>query len=645
MPTYKTPDVYVEEISNFPPSVAEVETAIPAFIGYTEYAQFRGNPIGDTPTRIDSLVEYHERFGGGPPLEIESVNLDANNNILNTKLESRFYMYDSLRLFFKNGGGKCYIISIGPYQIDQLSSTVTSLVDKADFERGLAKLAKEDEPTIILFPDAVLLSGNGLYELQQAALAQCGELMDRVAILDLKEGFGEFRGGIQEFRDQVGINNLKYGAAYTPYLKTNLPKSVKFADLTGKIFKGGLSKPLAELVPSNLLNFNELKLVAAMVKMTLEKKPDEIKRDFELKVQAFRDADPSGNDDETAFVAVLQTFLTQIHGLLNHWANEKSAILTTKNLVQKVGDKLWDDFLAVLTELRTHNKDAESLSVNANLAPTVFSAEWGPSPSSPPMNSIFVGASDAKKMEAALDVILRLYARFEPLVQEFIRSAIDYERALEQALREEAPIYKNIVAAVSNALTVLPPSGAIAGVYAAVDNARGVWKAPANVSLNTVAGLTETITSKDQEELNVDVVAGKSINAIRFFTGRGIIVWGARTLAGNDNEWRYVSVRRFFNMVEESIKKSTYWAVFEPNDAQLWVKLRAMIGNYLTEKWREGALAGAKPEHAFFVNVGLGVTMTPQDILEGRLIIEIGLAAVRPAEFIVLRFSHKMQES
>ncbi len=145
--------------------------------------------------------------------------------------------------------------------------------------------------------------------------------------------------------------------------------------------------------------------------------------------------------------------------------------------------------------------------------------------------------------------------------------------------------------------------------------------------------------------MNVDVNAGKSVNAIRSFSGKGILVWGARTLAGNDNEWRYISVRRFFNMVEESIKKSTYWAVFEPNDANTWVKVKGMIENYLTQKWRDGALAGAIPDEAFFVKVGLGLTMTAQDILEGRMNVEIGMAAVRPAEFIILKFSHKMQES
>ncbi|HJY22539.1 MAG TPA: phage tail sheath C-terminal domain-containing protein, partial [Hanamia sp.] len=185
----------------------------------------------------------------------------------------------------------------------------------------------------------------------------------------------------------------------------------------------------------------------------------------------------------------------------------------------------------------------------------------------------------------------------------------------------------------------------IAGVYASVDSNRGVWKAPANVGLNGVTDVTCKITDDVQNGLNVDVTSGKSINAIRAFTGKGILVWGARTLAGNDNEWRYVSVRRFFNMVEESVKKSTYQFVFEPNDANTWVKVRAMIENYLTVLWRQGALAGAKPEQAFYVKVGLNITMTAQDILEGYMNVEIGMAVVRPAEFIVLKFSHKMQEA
>jgi phage tail sheath protein FI len=205
--------------------------------------------------------------------------------------------------------------------------------------------------------------------------------------------------------------------------------------------------------------------------------------------------------------------------------------------------------------------------------------------------------------------------------------------------------YNAVTSALSNEFVVIPPSGAIAGLYTRVDDTKGVWKAPANESLSSVASPTVDISNREQQSLNVDPNAGKSINVIRTFPGYGVLVWGARTLNGNDNEWRYISVRRFFNMVEESIKKSIQWAVFEPNTAPTWVKVQAMIENYLFLKWRDGALAGTKPEQAFYCNVGLGTTMTANDILAGTMNVEIGMAVSRPAEFIVLKFTQLMQQS
>ena len=206
--------------------------------------------------------------------------------------------------------------------------------------------------------------------------------------------------------------------------------------------------------------------------------------------------------------------------------------------------------------------------------------------------------------------------------------------------------YFQVINALTQAPLELAPSSGIAGVYVQVDNSRGVWKAPANVNMARVTAPTFKITDNAQRSLNVDVVGGKSVNAIRSFTGRGAaIIWGGRTLAGNSNEWRYISVRRFFNFVEESVKKATVPFVFEPNDMNTWLRVRSMIENFLLQQWKAGALMGATAEQAFRVQVGLNETMTEQDILEGRMIVEIAMAVVRPAEFIILRFSHKMQNS
>ena len=206
-------------------------------------------------------------------------------------------------------------------------------------------------------------------------------------------------------------------------------------------------------------------------------------------------------------------------------------------------------------------------------------------------------------------------------------------------------VYTSIKAFLPQYTVTLPPSTSIAGIYAKVDNDRGVWKAPANVGVMNINGPALNVTNDFQDLLNVDAGSGKSVNAIRTFTGRGTMVWGARTLAGNDNEWRYVPVRRFFNFAEESIKKATGRFVFEPNDKNTWTMVKTMIENFLLVQWRAGALAGEKPEHAFYVKVGLNQTMTADDILNGFMNVEIGMAVVRPAEFIILKFSHKMQES
>lgn len=254
------------------------------------------------------------------------------------------------------------------------------------------------------------------------------------------------------------------------------------------------------------------------------------------------------------------------------------------------------------------------------------------------------GTATSKYLAAEPSISL-IFSQVNTVYTEILETAKNYESFYESKIYESHPVYKGIINSLSKGLSQIPPSGAVAGVYAMIDSNRGVWKAPANVSLDSVIDVTESIDNSEQESLNVDVDAGKSINAIRIFTGRGVMIWGARTLAGNDNEWRYISVRRFFNMVEESVKKSTYWAVFEANDANTWIKVKSMIENYLIQKWRDGALAGSKPDDAFYVKVGLGLTMTAQDILEGRMNIEIGMAVVRPAEFIILKFSHKMQVS
>ncbi len=818
MPTYKTPDVYVEEISIFPPSVAQVETAVPAFIGYTQRAWHRGSDLTGKPTRIDSLLEFEARFGGAPKIAIDEVILDDNNGVVETGFNARFYLYDSLRLFYSNGGGKCYIVSVGDYDHGPPQF--------ADLKGGLEALEKQDEPTLILFPDAMLLANEDqLYTLQQLALNQCNALGDRFAIFDLSES-PTWEEGIEAFRNKIGINYLKYGAAYTPHLQSTLPLSIRFRDIEGKLVKSGALAPLATLTSDpqiqeaiaraqNALRDTDL-IEAGLEGFLATQSADSIRDGYQKLVLAFKTA-PSLNGLKSLFTYIydiadelfdhwgestaadagdavivlraavaeaqakavtaknfhanasadpndVQAAIQAAQGAADHILNlaSDSAALAqraaeavaqadssadTTNLLGHVGladstastarvdfnndtdtaatptlthqdildaiDDALSEVEKVAASVAAAAREAEKLTAGLKLTGNsaesvanyirnlidaelrdcikllnsitkdaaakvggnidlytddtkyVWSAsEWNDPGVSDPDPSIFnpdnitaatgIYPNDApagnagkqtENMIAAEPHVSAVFNKLNQAIIDILATARVYEQKYEESLAGAFPLYRDILSKVGGALNTLPPSGAVAGVYASVDRNRGVWKAPANLSLNAVAGLTHIIDSRDQEELNVDVNAGKSINAIRAFTGRGILVWGARTLAGNDNEWRYISVRRFYNMVEESSKKSTYWAVFEPNDANLWIKVKSMLENFLTSLWKDGALAGATTEQAYFVNVGLGTTMSAQDILEGRMIVEIGMAVVRPAEFIILRFSHKLQES
>ena len=214
--------------------------------------------------------------------------------------------------------------------------------------------------------------------------------------------------------------------------------------------------------------------------------------------------------------------------------------------------------------------------------------------------------------------------------------------ACDPALVAASPLFGLIRKAMSDHLNVLPPSGAIAGVYAMVDSSVGVWHAPANVSLSGVASPAVNVTSAEQEWLNLDA-GGKSINALRSFVGRGVLVWGARTLNGNSAELRFIHVRRTMIMLERSCVQALNCFVFEPNTSATWVTLRGLLEQFLTGMWSAGGLMGAAPEEAFSVQVGLGQTMTPADILDGILRVTVRVAVARPAEFLEFTIEQTMQ--
>lgn len=643
--TYKTPGVYVEEIPKLPPSVAQVETALPAFVGYTAKADdLAPDDLLNKPKRIGSMVEYELYYGGGPSPDVAEVNIDSSNNFTSATVTNSFYMYDSLRMFFANGGGDCYIVSIG-------KSEKTTTIDASAFTGGIDELEKEDAPTIILFPDAVTLSDADLATVQQAALAQCNDLQDRVGLFDVKEddSLGT------NFRNNIGINNLKYGAVYTPWLNVNLPKTIKYTDVESVIKRAGISVSLSGLTTDTDIQDIITQVEQAYAdsenvdtKTKALSPPNGVLSDkFSSLVATFNGTSGNSNANLRAIFDYVYEIGEQIDEFVNGSAPDK---LTLPDFLADVTAAITSNFdtafaEVVALELEVVNDITGTPYTRTDFVGNVTAASW-PLSDAAVLSTDISEANNDDRRTAAVNLLQPLFDEINTsYINLIVNAAASYADTLDDSLALSFPVYKSILTCVSKSMTVMPPSGAIAGVYAQVDRTRGVWKAPANVSLNNVLSPATVFTATQLENLNVDAVAGKSVNAIRYFTGKGTLVFGARTLAGNDNEWRYIPVRRFFNMVEESCKKSTESFVFEPNDANTWVKVQGMIENFLTVLWRQGALQGAKPEHAFYVAVGLGKTMTSLDILEGRMIVEIGMAVVRPAEFIILRFSHKLAES
>lgn len=544
---YKTPGVYIVEKDAFPNSVVEVATAVPAFIGYTEFADNKGKSLLNKPWRISSLAEFISYFGGPPPATfaiarkgttaptpvdavaapgatedekkiIEAINaarkavaaisgVDKNADAFSgddedfslgkdskyfLTLEGQYFLlYRSMVLFFQNGGGACYVVSVGNYNGD---------IEEAPLAEGLQLLKKEQEPTMVVIPDAVSLPQADCYKLQQAMFAHSGyEMKNRFAIIDIYGGFMDNRDNecIDTFRNKMATNFPAFGAVYYPWLNTSI-------------------------VP--------------------------------------------------------------------------------------------------VTELSFRNLHADSLDALVSLL-TLEVRETVPS---------------LKKQESII-------AEINKLPTASTQSAAE-NNELHKTLSAVCPLYNKILAGIQHKLNLLPPSAAMAGIYTMVDNTRGVWKAPANVSLSAVSSPTVNINHEEQEDLNVNT-AGKSINAIRTFIGEGTLVWGARTLDGNSLDWRYVNVRRTMIMLEESVKLATKAYVFEPNVANTWVTIKSMISNFLASVWKRGGLAGSSPEDAFSVHVGLGETMTAEDILEGILRVTVLVALSRPAEFIEITFQQQMQKS
>ena len=551
MGEYKTPGVYIKEKNAFGNSVVEAETAIPAFIGYTEKAENGNDELENIPWKISSMTEFVKYFGGAPELKFD---VDIPVDQLTISGGSVYRLYYNMVLFFANGGSTCYVVSVGKYSKENPQISPNNLI------AGIKPLELVREITMVVIPEAVNIEDDSQYKnIQTEMLKHCGGTMkNRFALLNIypKESDTKtIEEQVNVFWDGVGSSYLSYGAAYFPWLNTSV---LSERDLNGEMFSWSdkactdiekfTDPALLEIVKAFCCKFEELELK--------EDGKKEIKRSgHTFKFEEVKEGEIYADED-----------------------TDKKKKLGNIEKVEEIDD-------------------------NGKVTSKKIKIAWNPS---------FSNVTD--------------------------------KQAFHQALSSSSALYKQAIKGVLKQLNLLPPSAAMAGIYTMVDRSRGVWKAPANVTLNYVNSVTEDIDDDAQANLNAPM-NGKAVNVIRPFRGEGIKVWGARTLDGNSLDWRYINVRRTLLFLEESVKNAARAYVFEPNDAGTWINMKCMIENFLRSVWKRGGLAGATPEDAFEVHVGLGDTMTGDDILEGIMRITILVAVTHPAEFIEITFQQQMQKS
>lgn len=656
-----TPGVYIKELATLANSVAGVSTAVPLFIGFTA-------TNGGTQARISSLLEFTELFGGAHAPRFE-VNFTPEGTVEAALPAERYFLYESLSLYFQNNGGPCYILSVGKYWTEEDDTRdLAALIDAA-----IDRLVEDafDEATLVCVPDLhmqytdisdaanpvlkPLLKEVEYGTLTSKLLDKCAELKNKFAVLDALEIGDKVTDDSDKLRNRINpglAENLRYGAVYYPWVKAVNSPSVSFGQLS--LSKDLSADPLIAERNQYSTDLNALTYnfqVGALDKSKLWATYSEKRQEF----------DAPDSPDKERFSNIFSFLYGLVNGL--HLSEDMPAVadfhpaivalknnrsfthqvqrlLSFKGVTDRHPDKLSDPLTLDLPD-NAHEWFAPDST--ATPAPTVADIEADDSFSGYSPGGLGDGTRKSKRAQVLSDLESGKYVDLDVFfsgIASIIQSHTQRAQRLEERILAENAYYRQALIAIDEYMAQLPSVGAVAGRYTENDRTRGVWSAPANMSLTGIEGPVVNVTRSQQDHLNVDAGSGKSINVIRNFTGRGTLIWGARTLSGNSNEWRYVSVRRYFNFVEKSIEKAIAPFLFSPNNAQTWVRVRAMISSFLVQQWQQGALVGERFEDAFFVSVGLGETMSEQDILEGRMEVQIGLAVSRPAEFIIVQFSH-----
>lgn len=641
--TMKTPGVYIQELDAFGNSVVPVPTAVPAFIGYTEKTSFNGKSLLNKAVKITSLADFLLIFGANPPkvqYEMSAQPMPERLDTLAGMEKTGNALADAANKKVTDTGGKAIA---PPKDVATAEANLKAAQDALDANTDNSKAALLTATVAAnqaLLSNAKIAAEKALVQKDAtvaAILAGEASGADDAAVTAGEKAQKQLDALIEDAA--LCAHGYVYSIAQNT-INYRLYSSMKFFYENGGADCYVMTVGKYNYGPKSITDTGALSNAITLLEKETEPTMLVIPDLVEI-------ADGTAAPDD------LQAKYANAYSLqgemINHCGNMQNrvAILDIPGGFSEplVGDTSVEYFRNAVTPsiskfnsyaaayypwLHTTVYQSSDISY-ANITPNSDNKNY------PLIAQMLINEfTDPKKgldpkMASAISVFSDSSAKEEDL---------DFANTVFSNLSKT---YQMLTGAVMEHMNLIAPSAAMAGIYTTVDNNEGVWIAPANVGVQATIKPAINIDHAAQEDLNMPL-SGKSVSAIRAFTGRGNLVWGARTLDGNSNDWRYINVRRTLIYIEQSVQEASKAYVFAPNDAGTWINVKSMISNFLHGLWKQGGLVGPKPGDAFSVSVGLGSTMTGDDILNGIMRVAVKVAVSHPAEFIEITFQQQMQK-
>lgn len=601
MPEYLAPGVYVEETSFRAKSIEGVATSTAGFVG-----QARFGPTTGLPPLVTSYEEYQRLFGDG-------------NDLLIGGAPTTNQLAHAVRLFFENGGKRVYVSRV-------FVPTGGSSVDASRSVSPAISVLGTDRFLRARFPG---IAGNVVVKV---TATRSGNLLTGPAgsrrVMGLRLGDVVEAGALKESAvTATGTNAITGANLYS--VSFDAAGNPQLTNAGGTLDLNGAAAAVQKITVDFSVGPNLDGSTGTRVEQIQRLSPHPDSDQFIGRILRHQDPDagiepPADNSQRIFFDAMVD--LPSVAAQRTNFARDLLTGLISASPITLAGgsDGIAPDASAFTGGGSGH--DATGLTALGEVEDIAIVAAPGSAALTSPV--------DQAVRDALISHCENLRYRFAILAgpQDADQASIRVVRGQHDS-KYAALYYPWLVASIPGSAreTVLySPEGAMAGIYARSDIERGVHKAPANETVRGILRFSRNVNKGQQDVLNPE-----GINCLRFFEGRGYRVWGARTIS-SDPEWTYLNVRRLFIYLEHSIDRSTQWAVFEPNNEELWLKIRLTIEGFLYDVWRTGALLGTKPEDAYFVRCDRS-TMSQSDLDNGRLVCLIGVAPTKPAEFVIFR--------